>query len=332
MMDSPELIILDVGHGNCAVLRDTNGVMVIDCAPGSTLLDTLHQLAIHEVAYVLISHADYDHIGGLVTLLANEDVKVHNIYLNPDPLKSTNIWMDLRYAVKDARKRSETKVSLEVNTGLSRELAMGQVDVEILAPTPELAMSGVGGQDLLGRRLDPNSMSVVVGIVHDCHRVAVLPGDIDQVGLDNLLEGCDDIAADILVFPHHGGESGSADGQTFAQQLCNSVKPKLVVFSIGRGRFSNPQEEVIRGVKSVAPDTHILCTQLSQKCAAEVPGSDFGHLTDLPAKGRINNKCCGGTVSIRINGKNTTYSPSRSLHREFISSESVPSPICLRVV
>jgi hypothetical protein len=43
MMDLPELIILDVGHGNSAVLRDGASVVVIDCAPGSTLLDTLIQ-------------------------------------------------------------------------------------------------------------------------------------------------------------------------------------------------------------------------------------------------------------------------------------------------
>lgn len=34
MMDSPELIILDVGHGNCALIRDANDAMVIDCPPG----------------------------------------------------------------------------------------------------------------------------------------------------------------------------------------------------------------------------------------------------------------------------------------------------------
>jgi len=28
MMDLPELIIVDVGHGNCAVLQDTEGVVV----------------------------------------------------------------------------------------------------------------------------------------------------------------------------------------------------------------------------------------------------------------------------------------------------------------
>lgn len=32
-MEFPELIILDVGHGNCALLRDTEGTVLIDCPP-----------------------------------------------------------------------------------------------------------------------------------------------------------------------------------------------------------------------------------------------------------------------------------------------------------
>src|SRR5207249_1881397 len=96
MMDWPELLILDVGHGSCAVLRDTNGTLVIDCALGSTLLDTLSQLKIHEISSVLISHADQDHIGGLMALLTNEDVEVQNVFLNADALKRTKIWNKLR--------------------------------------------------------------------------------------------------------------------------------------------------------------------------------------------------------------------------------------------
>lgn len=49
MVDIPELIVLDVGHGNCAILRDTEAVTVIDCPPGTTLLDTLEQLEISTV-------------------------------------------------------------------------------------------------------------------------------------------------------------------------------------------------------------------------------------------------------------------------------------------
>ena len=90
-MDWPELFILDVGHGNCTILRDTAGTVIIDCPPDSTLLATLRYLNIHEIANILISHADADHIGGITNLLANQDIKVHNVFLNADALKRTDV-------------------------------------------------------------------------------------------------------------------------------------------------------------------------------------------------------------------------------------------------
>ena len=70
MIDLPELLILDIGHGNCAILRDTLAVTVIDCGyDGVTLIETLERLGINAVDNVIISHADIDHIGGLVPLV-----------------------------------------------------------------------------------------------------------------------------------------------------------------------------------------------------------------------------------------------------------------------
>jgi hypothetical protein len=47
MMDLPKLFILDVAHGNCAILQDTEGTVIIDCAHGDTLIETLRQLNIN---------------------------------------------------------------------------------------------------------------------------------------------------------------------------------------------------------------------------------------------------------------------------------------------
>src|SRR5713226_5289678 len=107
MMDLPELIILDVGHGNCAVLRDTDSTVIIDCPASSTLMATLRYLKIREIASIIISHADSDHIGGVTNLLSNPDIKVQQVFLNVDALKRTEVWQDLRFTLRDVRKRDE---------------------------------------------------------------------------------------------------------------------------------------------------------------------------------------------------------------------------------
>jgi competence protein ComEC len=323
-MDSPELIILDVGHGNCALIRDANNIIVIDCPPGGTLSETLEHLFIQEILHILISHSDADHIGGMIDLLADENIKIHNVHLNPDAIKKSELWLDVRSALKDAQKRG-TKVSTELTTAKTGSLNIGSVNIEVLAPTPELILGGAGATDLQGKRLSSNSVSAVIGVVHDKHRIAILAGDIDQVGFENLIQDSTSLNADILVFPHHGGKPGSADAKTFAQEFCNFIKPKLIVFSIYRNLFSNPRLEIIEGLRSVLPDAHVLCTQLSTQCAASLPTSLPTHLSTIPAKGLTSNSCCGGSVIIKLDGSSTIYDQI-DLHKEFV--DQISSPIC----
>jgi competence protein ComEC len=326
-MDSPELIILDVGHGNCAIVRDTDGVIVIDCSHGVTLIETLEHLSIKEILHILISHSDADHIAGIINLLSNEQFKIHNVYLNPDSTKTSDIWLDLRIALADSKKRFGTVIS-KLTTTETGKFNIGSVNLEVLAPTYELILGGAGATDLKKRKLNSNSISAVIGIVHNSNRVAILAGDIDDKGFANFAEDIDNCPADILVFPHHGGKPGSGDSKTFAEQFCNFIKPKLIIFSIGRNSFNNPRTEIVEGIISSVPDAHILCTQLSKQCAASLPNSKPTHLNALPAKGLISNSCCGGSITIKIDGSRTTYT-EMALHKEFIVNK-VTSPICRR--
>src|SRR4051794_5901246 len=99
-LEVPSLLLLDVGHGNSAVLIDTEGVSVIDCAPGATLLETLVQLGISQVRNLLISHADSDHLGGAAGLLLSNDVTVQNVYINPDSRRASRTWAGFLIALE----------------------------------------------------------------------------------------------------------------------------------------------------------------------------------------------------------------------------------------
>src|SRR5205823_5095654 len=135
----------------------------------------------------------------------------------------------------------------------------------------------------------------------ESHRVAILPGDIDEIGLSNLADDHEELYADLLVFPHHGGKPGHADSEQFAQVLCSLVKPKVVLFSFDRNKFNNPREDIIKGIKSAVPKTYIVCTQLSKSCAVQLPNSDLAHLSELPSKSRKSSCSCGGTILFKIN-------------------------------
>jgi hypothetical protein len=187
------------------------------------------------------------------------------VHINPDASKRGPRWVEIRTALALHNKLG-TKVHRVLGTEVSKEIKSGQVEIEVLAPSLEEGLSGASGEDRKRRKLESNSVSAVIGLIHNSHRAVLLPGDLDEVGLDNLLVDQENIEASVLIFPHHGGSAKSMDNYNFARKLCSLVKPKLVIFSLERGRLfgknhiENPRDDIMKGVISASPDAHIMCT------------------------------------------------------------------------
>jgi len=244
MEHNRRLHILDVGHGNSAVLVDDGGVVVIDAGPNNTLLEFLLQENISHVQLVLISHADADHIRGLLALIASEFVSIGGIYLNSDAQKSSDLWEDLLYTLNLIHHPTGGTFRASLHVGMDNELRCGRVKIEVLAPSFYLAGLGPGATDREGNKLTSNTVSAVIRLSQNEERIALLPGDIDTVGLDYLLRDVPDPSAPIAVFPHHGGRPGrTGQPATFAQAFARAVHPSVMLFSIGRGgQHSQPSE------------------------------------------------------------------------------------------
>jgi beta-lactamase superfamily II metal-dependent hydrolase len=312
-----ELSILDVGHGNCAVLFDCGSVSVFDAPLGDILLKTLLQHRVDQISLVIVSHADADHLGGILSLMLTHDVR--EIYINPDASKDTELWHDFRTVLKvraDEGHPIDVKVGLTTShTGL---LSRGETKVEVLAPSPALALGGVGGRDLQRRLLTSNSLSAVLRLAGKGVPATLLPGDLDAIGLDNLLESRDDTRASVLVFPHHGGHSGAGDEAAFAFRFCRAVQPELVIFSIGRGHFGLPLPEMVAGVRRAVPEAHIACTEFSVHCAAVLPAQNGLHLCDRPARGKSTRSCCAGSLVLGSASMTPLSEPIPGEHRDFV--------------
>ena len=132
-MDLPNLVVLDVGHGNCAVLSDTKGVTIIDAGQKDTLLEFLEHSKITEISAILISHADYDRVAGVPSVLLAENITVLEVYINPNSGKRGRHWTAFRSALKDAKQKKGTRIKTQLTTENST-LNFGSVDIEILAP------------------------------------------------------------------------------------------------------------------------------------------------------------------------------------------------------
>ena len=320
------LSILDVGHGNCAVLRRLDHIIVIDAGQKSALLEFLESTKTTRVDVVLVSHADADHIGGLLGLLTCGKFSFGEIRLNSDALKESKAWDDLLFVLDEMRQAGEVQFSPSLTTGDSGRFNHGDVSVEILAPSGYLAGKGPGGLDRNERKITSNTISAVIKIVKDGNPIALLTGDLDDVGLANIAEGGVDIKASLLVFPHHGGRSGVADPVDFAHALYDLVQPSIVAFSMGRDRFENPRPDIVRALKNRREDIRIMCTQLSKHCAPELPVHMPDHLSDAFSQGRERRKCCAGTMVISFENP-AALLPASDLHRAFIAKYA-PKALC----
>jgi beta-lactamase superfamily II metal-dependent hydrolase len=327
MTASPRLAILDVGHGNCAVLHDRNGILVFDAGPGSTLNQYLIENQVREITALLISHSDADHLGGAINLLLSHEFHVNAVYLNPDPRNSGSTFAIFRSAVRDASDRG-TQVFTHLTTTLSGSIQAGATVVEILAPAPETALSGIGGRDLAGRQINPNSMSAVVRLIVDNVPMALLPGDVDADGLKNLVEDHPSLPARILLFPHHGGRPGRADPTRFAQDLCSLVDPEIVIFSIGRGKHNTPNPAILQAVVANCPRAHIACTQLAVACAPDKPAAQPAHLIGQVSSGKRTRSCCLGTVIFALRQPTEAF-PLLREHSDFVL-RFAPTALCRR--
>lgn len=322
------LSILDVGHGNCAVVHIGDaGVIVIDAGPGTGLLEFLDEQRIESIRTVYISHADVDHIAALLGLLESDSVAVERVIVNSDSTKQSKVWDDLLYELELRHRRDALEFTVGLVSGNCERL--DDVTIEVLGPSRYLAGRGAGSTDRSGRRITTNSISAVIGVVVGGQRTAVISGDLDEVGLDDLLEHASDVRAPVVVYPHHGLRPGNADVRGFAERLLGATEPHVVVFSFSRRRYRAPYPETVRVVREVRPDARVVCTQLSEHCSRTTSGSSFSHLNDSFAEGRADGTCCAGTIVVPLDGSAPgAIQPSHLLHRDFIVS-CVETPLCL---
>lgn len=287
----PSFCVVDVGHGNSCVLKDQDRVVVIDTGPRSRLLWYLRKNDIRRVDTLFISHADADHIGGAIELVQATDIDIGSVYINPDSSKKSETWNNFIYAVNDASKIKRIRLIVNLTSTEPGRISLGEVDIEVLAPDPGLILfatrnhGATRNRDAEGRPIDTNTLSAVLRLSYAGRQFILIPGDLDWVGLQNMLESGCDPTAESLVYPHHGGSSGAPDEEHFITSICGSVLPHIVVFSIRDNQKSFPGENVIKIIDKTISGCCMYATGNSETLASFIMASehkrhknDVGHI------------------------------------------------------
>ena len=246
---------LSVGHGDSAVIEFPGSVvMVIDGGGLSSTFDTGERLVapylwgrkIQRVDIVVVTHADFDHYGGLEFLV--REFHPREVWWNGSPGAGS------RFAHFWAAAQSAGARTVRVQSG-QRRLIEG-VEVRILNP-PAVP----GGSD--------NDRSVTLRLGYG-PTALLFPGDIERDGEARLVADYGEaLASTILKVPHHGSRTSSTPS------FLGVIAPSLAVVSVGyEDRYHLPSP----GVLAAYLRRHSLVLRTDEDGAITVRVGEGGHV------------------------------------------------------
>lgn len=219
------LHFIDVGQGDSILIEAPNGkTMLIDGGTkgaGKKVVDYLTTQQISKLHYVVATHPDADHIGGLISVLQSIPIeqfidsgKVHTSQTYEDMLTliHTN---NIPYHVPQKGEIIPLDEALEIRVLSSDEHAK-----------------------------DNNEASIVLKIIYD-EFSTLLTGDAG-IEMEEQMIVTEDVSATVLKAGHHGSNTSSS--MSFIQQ----VSPEIAILSYGQDNsYGHPHAEVIGNLRHV---------------------------------------------------------------------------------
>lgn len=224
---------IDVGQGDSTLITTQFNKKILIDGGGSefgstfdvgekTLLPYLLKKKIHKLDYVIISHFDSDHVGGILTILEELNVKQVLIPKQVEYSENYNKFLDIikKRNIKVKIVGEGNTINIDKNTYL-----------DILWPEEKQITDNV---------LNNNSL-----IVRLCYKnfKMLFTGDIEEIAEQKLLqkyENTEKLTADILKVAHHGSKSSSI------AEFLEKVNPRIALIGVGKNnKFGHPNAGVL---------------------------------------------------------------------------------------
>lgn len=225
---------IDVGQGDATLITCNDKAMLIDAGEndqGTKIQNYLQKQGITKLDYVIGTHPDSDHIGGLDVVIYKFDC---GTILLPDYQKDTNTYDDVINTMKN-KNYSNTLP----NVGDTYQLS--DANFTIIAPNSYS----------YGDTTNNYSIGIILKYGDDSF---LFTGDAENEAEEDIVANGIDISADVYQVGHHGSSSSSTE------LLLNAVNPKNAVISCGEeNKYGHPQAEVLnyfreRGIKVFRTD------------------------------------------------------------------------------
>ena len=216
-----EVTFLDVGKGDCILIRKGEEVTLIDTGYADTVQDVISELkslGIATIDHLIITHYDKDHVGGAAGIVQN--FMIGEIYL-PGYEGSSEEYSELMAAI-DELDLPATVVTSDLSLVMEgADVTIYATDVEYIADTEEEE-----GND--------NDVSLVVSLIYQDDSY-LFAGDLEKEGIAAYLENHAE-SYDIVKMPHHGQKAGNSE------DFIAAIDPQIAVITDSE---DDPAEEKV---------------------------------------------------------------------------------------
>lgn len=233
-----EINFVDVGQGDCTYIKTPKGKnIIIDGGEGNSdkynygekvLLPYLLDKQVSRINYLIATHADSDHIGGLFAIL--ENIKVDKVLIGIQPEVSEQ-FEDLE---KIAKQKNIEIIFLKAGNKLTIEK---DIYINVLWP---IETKLIGENEL-------NNNSLVFKFTYN-NFSALFTGDIEEVAERQMVDVYKEkgiLNSTLLKVAHHGSKSSSIN------LFLEEVKPQIALIGVGKNNnFGHPNIGVLERLKS----------------------------------------------------------------------------------
>lgn len=213
---------IDVGQGDCTLIKTVNGNMLIDAGENgyeTTVLNYLEEHGVTELEYFVATHPHSDHIGGAAEVISGITVK--NVIM--PRLSSANTPATKTYEkMLTAIKQSGAKA---ISAKPGSEYRFGDVEFTVLSP--------------FNQDENLNNMSVTLKLTYGSHSF-MFTGDAEKEVEKQLIDKGYDLRADVYKLAHHGSTTSNTI------DFFDAVNPEIAVISYGvDNSYGHPHDEII---------------------------------------------------------------------------------------
>lgn len=213
---------IDVGQGDSVFIDTPNLDMLIDGGPrgaGNAVVEYLRGLGVTRIDYVVATHPDADHIGGLITVLTEYNATYTPTIIDSGYVAETETYQD--YITLANQRTLEYAVRGQVY------VLSAYVNVTVLNPQNPLEFD------------DTNDNSVVLKL--QVFNVTFLfEGDCEAESEASIMEAGFNLTSIILKVGHHGSQDATSPA------YLEAVNPKIAVISVGLGNsYGHPDQETL---------------------------------------------------------------------------------------